>query len=271
MSRQWEIGGITISAIKLAMIIMASGLLCVMGMATAMAASPDQVIGDSWKAEYTGTGSSTSPWQLADGDTELHVMSSAAYGSAPKQRVPGSGYGDSEQYGGIQSSTSDQQMPGSGYDDSHSGSGYGDSHPGSGYGDSHPYGGAQSQVPGYGASDEYGGYGDGYGGSYGGSYDGVQSSTSEQQVAGSMWGKKNHDWLSPGGVATVHYYDWYYPKKSHYSSWYPTTYYTTRYYPKTYYYSWYEPVVYSSWDPWWATNVYGTYTTTYYWSSSWGW
>lgn len=234
-------GGITISAIKLAMIIMASGLLFAMGMA--MAASPDQVLSDSWNAEYTGTGPSSSPWQLADENTKLQVMSSDAYGSAPRQQVPGTGYEDSQPYGDVQSSTSEQQMPG--------------------YGSSEAYGGYDN---GYGGS-----YNGGYGDSYGGSYDGVQSSASEQQVAGGMWGKKNHDWLSPGGVATVHYNDWYYPKKTRYYSWYPTTYYTTWYYPKTYHYSWYEPVVYNSWDPWWATNVYGTYTTTYYWSSSWGW
>ncbi len=69
----------------------------------------------------------------------------------------------------------------------------------------------------------------------------------------------HYDWLSPGGVATVHH-----------TTWYPTTYYSTWYYPAPYY-AWYTPVVYNYidpynyFDPWWAANVYGPVRTTYYW------
>jgi len=68
------------------------------------------------------------------------------------------------------------------------------------------------------------------------------------------------DWLSPGGEFSVwhsgsHYSSWHYP-----SSWYYST--------PTYHYSWYTPVYYNSYDPWWFSNVYGPYTTTYYY---WGW
>ena len=220
------IGGIIISAIKLAMIIMACGLLGIMG--TAMAASPDQVMGTSWNAEYTEHGQSASPWQPS-GDSRLQVMS-----SPDGWQVPAFGYGDSQPNAdpyAAQSTTSEQEI-----------------------------------MPGYGASDGYGSYNGGYDGGYG---DGVSSTTSEQQVAGGMWGK-NHDWLSPGGEVSVNHYNWYGPKKAYYSSWHPT-YFANWYYPKTYHFSWYEPVIYNSWDPWWAANVHGTVTTTYYWSSSWGW
>jgi hypothetical protein len=67
------------------------------------------------------------------------------------------------------------------------------------------------------------------------------------------------DWLSPGGEISVHHSSWHsgYP----YSSW---------HYPSSWYYS--TPVYYNSWynsfDPWWASNVYGPYRTTYYY---WGW
>jgi hypothetical protein len=65
-----------------------------------------------------------------------------------------------------------------------------------------------------------------------------------------------YDWLSPGGVATVHYSSW----------WHPTAYYNTWYYPApAYHNTWYAPVYYNDFDPWWAANVYGPVRTTYYW------
>jgi hypothetical protein len=66
----------------------------------------------------------------------------------------------------------------------------------------------------------------------------------------------HYDWLSPGAVY------WYPASYNYFYSPYPI-YYTT---PMTYHYS-YNPVVYNP-DPWWAANVYGFGTTTYY-SSSW--
>jgi hypothetical protein len=70
-----------------------------------------------------------------------------------------------------------------------------------------------------------------------------------------------HDWLSPGGVATVYHSSW----------WHPTAYYNTWYYPApTYHYTGHTPIYYNAFDPWWTANVYGPVTTTYYWSS-WGW
>jgi len=66
-----------------------------------------------------------------------------------------------------------------------------------------------------------------------------------------------YDWLSPGTTY------WSYPTYYSYN-YYPKYYYTT---PVTHYYTWY-PAAYS-WDPWYATNVYGLGSTTYYYSSSW--
>jgi hypothetical protein len=69
----------------------------------------------------------------------------------------------------------------------------------------------------------------------------------------------HYDWLSPGAV-------YWYPTSYPYNYWYNAypQHYTT---PVTYYYNW-NPVVYN-WDPWWAANVYGFGSTTYYYSSSW--
>ncbi len=65
----------------------------------------------------------------------------------------------------------------------------------------------------------------------------------------------HYDWLSPGGVATVHY-----------TTWHSAPYYSTWYYPVPYYhYAWYAPVPDNYFDPWWVTNVYGPVRTTYYW------
>ena len=83
-----------------------------------------------------------------------------------------------------------------------------------------------------------------------------------------------YDWLSPG----AYYYTYsYYPTYtySYYPTYYPAYYYQT--YAPTYTYTapvvttpvvYYDPVVY---DPWWAVNVYGLGSTTYYYSSSWSW
>ena len=89
-----------------------------------------------------------------------------------------------------------------------------------------------------------------------------------------------YDWLNPGG----YYYTYsYYPTYTY--SYYPTYYYPAYYYQTyspVYTYTapvvttpvvttpvaYYDPVVY---DPWWAVNVYGLGSTTYYYSSSWSW
>jgi hypothetical protein len=68
----------------------------------------------------------------------------------------------------------------------------------------------------------------------------------------------HYDWLSPHGVANVHYSGW----------WHPATYY--HYYPAVSYHSWYAPVYYNDLDPWWAANAYGPVRATYYWTG-WGW
>jgi hypothetical protein len=64
----------------------------------------------------------------------------------------------------------------------------------------------------------------------------------------------HHEWLSPYGVANVHYS----------GLWHPITYYHN--YPVVSYHSWYAPVYYNAFDPWWVANVYGPVRTTYYWS-----
>lgn len=68
----------------------------------------------------------------------------------------------------------------------------------------------------------------------------------------------HYDWLTPHGVANVHYSGW----------WHPATYYHN--YPAVSYHSWYPPVYYNDFDPWWVANVYGPVRTTYYWTG-WGW
>ena len=109
---------------------------------------------------------------------------------------------------------------------------------------------------------------------------GFQSSASQQQVSdfGSPQGdfssqqqvpsgasSSNYDWLSPGGVSGVSYYNWGWGYPGYYNGWYPN-YYGYRYsYPYSYWY--YPNYYYNSYDPWWAANVYGPYRTTYYWYS----
>ena len=77
-----------------------------------------------------------------------------------------------------------------------------------------------------------------------------------------------NDWLSPGTLY------WTYPFPAYYNYnydsywWYdhnPKYYYTT---PVKHYYNTWYPAVYN-WDPWYAANVYGFGSTTYYHSSSW--
>lgn len=78
-----------------------------------------------------------------------------------------------------------------------------------------------------------------------------------------------YDWLNPGGYYSYSY--WYptyysYPYPA-YTYTYPTYYYTEPVVYPTYPY-YYDPVVY---DPWYAANVYGWGTATYYYSNSWSW
>jgi hypothetical protein len=68
-----------------------------------------------------------------------------------------------------------------------------------------------------------------------------------------------YDWLSPGAA-------YWYPTSYAYNYRYAYPQYPTYTTPVTYYYNW-NPVVYN-WDPWWAANVYGFGSTTYYYSSS---
>ena len=88
---------------------------------------------------------------------------------------------------------------------------------------------------------------------------------------------EKRDWL-PTGTGHTFYkypkynYNWYYPAYTYptYTYTYPTYTYTypTYYYTTPVYSSWYyEPVTY---DPWWATNVYGMSSKTYYYGS-WSW
>jgi hypothetical protein len=72
----------------------------------------------------------------------------------------------------------------------------------------------------------------------------------------------HYDWISPGGVATVHYNTWSYLTPA---------YYYTGFTPVAYDPWWgFTPVAYNSFDPWWAVNVYGPVRATYYWDG-WGW
>lgn len=88
-----------------------------------------------------------------------------------------------------------------------------------------------------------------------------------------------YDWLSPGAYYySYSYYPTYtYPTYTYPAYTYPAYYYQT--YTPVYTYTppvatvttpvvYYDPVVY---DPWWAVNVYGLGSTTYYYSSSWSW
>ena len=77
----------------------------------------------------------------------------------------------------------------------------------------------------------------------------------------------HHEWLSPYGVANVHYSGWWHPATYHYN--YPAVGYHNWYAP-VYYHNWYAPVYYNDFDPWWVANVYGPVRTTYYWTG-WGW
>jgi hypothetical protein len=106
----------------------------------------------------------------------------------------------------------------------------------------------QQQVPGFGSSQMDGG---------------IQSSASQQQIGSSGFSSPNYDWLSPGGVSSVSYYNWGYPR----SYYYPSNYY--RYYYPYYNYGYWPgySYYYNSYDPWWYSNVYGPYRSTYYWYS----
>ncbi len=149
-------------------------------------------------------------------------------------------------------------------------------------GEDHPYDGPgadyQNNAPMYDqyAQNQYGPdqYGQGqYGqGQYGQSgYNSQYGSSSSSQVLTpptSTYNNYNYyDWLSPGTAYWPYSYPAYYNYNYDNYWWYshnPKYYYTT---PIKHYYTWY-PATYN-WDPWYAANVYGFGSTTYYYSNRW--
>jgi hypothetical protein len=108
-----------------------------------------------------------------------------------------------------------------------------------------------------------------------GSPDSWAGSEHKPDKGGSFKGDGYHDWLSPWDGHTTKPSHPDYSKNVYPSYTYPVYYYYYSapyhyYYP---YYNWYyTPLSYDQrWDPWWATNVYGTggakYTFTSGWSS----
>ncbi|MGA9100361.1 MAG: hypothetical protein WB392_15675, partial [Methanotrichaceae archaeon] len=103
-------------------------------------------------------------------------------------------------------------------------------------------------------------------------YNSQYGSSSSSQVITPPTGTYNYnnyyyDWLSPGTLYWPYSYPAYYNYNYDDYWWYshnPTYYYTT---PVTHYYTWY-PAAYS-WGPWYAPNIYGLGSKTYYYSSSW--